>query len=26
LLQKDNKNDIDLWTRGPKRFLYQLSN
>jgi len=26
LLEKDNKNDIDLWTRGPKRFLYQLSN
>jgi hypothetical protein len=26
LLEKSNKNDIDLWTRGPKRFLYQLSN
>lgn len=25
LLTSDNSHDIDLWTRGPKRFLYQLS-
>lgn len=25
LLQSNNKNDIDLWTRGPKKILYQLS-
>ncbi len=26
LLEKSKKSDIDLWTRGPKRLLYQLSN
>lgn len=25
LLNSNNKEDLDLWTRGPKRFLYQLS-
>jgi hypothetical protein len=25
ILLKENKNDIDLWTRGPKKILYQLS-
>ncbi len=25
LLSKENKNEIDLWTRGPKKILYQLS-
>lgn len=25
LLTSENRSDIDLWTRGPKRFLYQIS-
>lgn len=25
ILLKENQNDIDLWTRGPKKILYQLS-
>jgi hypothetical protein len=25
LLESNNKNEIDLWTRGPKKILYQLS-